>query len=70
MGGHASPEADIRAIFVASMANLSRAIEVFDYVECFNNSQHGGRPSRVLALIERRVVYRATPLPGWLGAFA
>ena len=69
-GGHSSPEADIRAIFTASMANLPRAVAAFSYVECFDSSRRGALPSRVLAFDRRRVIYRADPLPAWAAALA
>jgi predicted ABC-type ATPase len=68
MGGHASPEADIRAIAAASMANLPRAVAAFSYVECFDNSQRGTPRERVLAFDRGRVVYQATSLPAWAAA--
>ncbi len=68
MGGHASPEADIRSIFAASMANLPRAVAVFSHVECFDNSPHGAIRVRVLAFDRGRVIYRADPLPTWAAA--
>jgi predicted ABC-type ATPase len=68
MGGHSSPEADIRSIFAASMANLPRAVAVFSHVECFDNSQHGAIRVRVLAFDRGRLIYRADPLPAWAAA--
>ena len=64
-GGHSSPEADIRSIFAASMANLPRAVAVFSYVECLDSSRRSARPVRVLAFERGRVIYRADPLPAW-----
>jgi predicted ABC-type ATPase len=69
-GGHSSPEADIRSIFTGSMANLPRAVAVFSYVECFDSSQGGVIPARVLAFDRGRVIYRADPLPAWAAALA
>lgn len=68
MGGHSSPEADIRAIFEASMANLPRAVAVFSHVDCFDTSRSSADPVRVLAFDRGRVVYRADPLPAWAAA--
>ena len=68
MGGHSSPEADIRAIFAASMANLPRAVAVFSHVDCFDTSRRSADPVRVLAFDRGRVVYRADPLPAWAAA--
>ncbi len=65
MGGHSSPEVEIRAIYAASMANLPRAVVVFSYVECFDNSRRHVLPVRVLAFDRGRVVYQADPLPAW-----
>ena len=68
LGGHSSPEADIRAIFAASMANLPRAVAVFSRVDCFDNSRNNADPVRVLAFDRGRVIYRADPLPTWAAA--
>jgi predicted ABC-type ATPase len=68
MGGHSSPEADIREIFAASMANLPRAVAVFSHVDCFDNSRSGADPVRVLAFDRGRLLYRADPLPAWAAA--
>jgi len=68
LGGHSSPEADIRAIFAASMANLPRAVAVFSRVDCFDNSRNNADPVRVLAFDRGSVVYRADPLPAWAAA--
>lgn len=68
MGGHSSLEAEIRAIFTASMANLPRAVAVFSHVECFDNSASGAPWVRVLAFDRGRVIYRADPLPAWAAA--
>jgi predicted ABC-type ATPase len=68
MGGHSSPEADIRAIYAASMANLPRAVAVFSRVECFDNSPRGASPVRVLAFDRGSVIYRSDPLPAWAAA--
>ena len=68
MGGYSSPEAEIRAIFAASMANLPRAVAVFSRVECFDNSRSSADPVRVLAFDRGRVLYRADPLPAWAAA--
>jgi predicted ABC-type ATPase len=65
MGGHTSPEAEIRAIYAASMANLPRALEVFTHVECFDNTRHGVPPARLLAFDRGHVVHRANLLPAW-----
>jgi predicted ABC-type ATPase len=64
--GHSSPEAEIRAIFAASMGNLPRALAVFDRVECFDNSQNGDMARPVLTIEQGRVVSRAARLPGWV----
>jgi predicted ABC-type ATPase len=70
MGGHSSPEADIRAIFAASMANLPHAVTVFSRADCFDNSRRGANPIRVLAFDRGSVIYRADPLPAWAAALA
>ena len=68
MGGHSSPAADIEAIYAAAMANLPRAIEAFDRVDCFDNTPRGAPPRRVLAFERQRVVQRDPPLPAWAQA--
>ncbi len=70
MGGHSSPEADIRAIFAASMANLPRAVAVFSRVECFDNSRSSADPIRVLAFDRGSIIYRTDLLPVWAAALA
>ncbi|MEP7124225.1 MAG: hypothetical protein ABJE95_25080 [Byssovorax sp.] len=68
MGGHSSPETDLRSIFAASMANLPVAIGVFSHVECFDNSVDGAPWVRVLGFDRGSVIYRADPLPAWAEA--
>ena len=68
MGGHSSPDADIRSIFASSMANLPRAVAVFSHVECFDNSEDGVPWIRVLAFDRGSVTYRADSLPAWAAA--
>lgn len=70
IGGHSSPEAEIRAIFSASMANLPRAIPVFERVECFDNSRSGQRPARVLTFEDGQILRRVPVLPAWARAVA
>ena len=52
----------------AAMANLPRAITLFDRVECFDNSRTGQRPARVLTFQDGRVTSRFPPLPSWASA--
>ena len=68
MGGHSSPEADICAVYAASMANLPRAVAVFSRVECFDNTPRGGSPLRVMTFDRGSVIYRADSLPAWAAA--
>lgn len=66
MGGHSSPETEIRAIFAASMGNLPRAIAVFERVECFDNSHDGMPPNIVITFDRGRVIHRTSSLPAWV----
>lgn len=70
IGEHSSPEAEIRAIFTASMANLPHAIPVFERIECFDNSRSGHRPVRVLTFENGHILRTFPPLPDWAKAVA
>lgn len=67
-GGHSSPEAEIRAIFEASMTNLPRAVTVFDTVECFDNTRHAQRPMHILTFRKGVATVHLEPLPSWASA--
>jgi len=64
-GGHAAPVAEVADIYVRSLANLSRALEVFERVDLWDNSVFGGTPTLVCARSKGgwRFFGKA---PGWL----
>ena len=64
-GGHFVPDADVRRRFARSVANAVEALRSADDAEFYDNSGGGHR----LILIAKAgvVVWRAEPLPGWVG---
>lgn len=65
-GGHSGPEPVLRAIYDASLNNLSRAIREMDSVLVYDNSSWGSRPVLLLETAHGAIVYQAEPLPKWL----
>lgn len=67
-GGHAAPEEEIRTTYAASLNNLRNAIDVFDFVECYDTTIHDA-PARHVARIHRsKVLFQLAPVPKWLRA--
>lgn len=64
-GGHGASERDIRAIHEASIANLSKAIEVFDRVRIYDSTAPWTAP-RLIATARDGQVIRHGAVPAWL----
>ena len=67
-GGHSAPVARIVEIYQRSLANLRRAIAVFDEVALYDNSIHGKPPRLVRVYSEQRLAFDELPVPPWLAA--
>jgi len=67
-GGHSAPVARIVEIYQRSLANLRRAIGVFDEVSLYDNSVHGESPRLVRVYNAQRITYDEPPVPLWLAA--
>jgi predicted ABC-type ATPase len=67
-GGHAAPEVEIRATYVASIAMLPEAIGAFDVVECFDTTANDSAPRWVASARAGEVALRSDPMPAWLKA--
>ena len=73
-GGHGVQVKVLKATHAASVKNLRRAIQEFDYVEVFDNSRHAevGTPAqswepRLVLQAEGGVIrFKAKKLPSWL----
>lgn len=65
-GGHAAPEAELRDIYVRSMANLVLAAEVFDRVDLYDASARGASPRLVGRVAAGRFVALVVPVPDWI----
>jgi predicted ABC-type ATPase len=65
-GGHAAPEAEIRATYVASIAMLPEAIRAFDVVECLDTTVHNSAPRWVASARAGEISLRGEPTPPWL----
>jgi predicted ABC-type ATPase len=65
-GGHSAPAEQIRGIYAASLANLRRALEVFDHVRVYDNSVKGAAPSAEAARVDEGVISLAADAPAWV----
>jgi predicted ABC-type ATPase len=65
-GGHSAPEAELRSIYVASLANLPAAIRVFEFVEIYDNAVPGGIPRLVARARAGNAALLAPDPPNWL----
>jgi predicted ABC-type ATPase len=65
-GGHSAPEAEIRTIYAASLANLGRAVRAFALVEIYDNSVRGVAPRLVARASAGIAAIVADPAPDWL----
>jgi predicted ABC-type ATPase len=64
-GGHGASERDVQAIYDASIANLSRAIEVFERVDIYDSTARWAAP-RLVATAYVGEVARLGSGPAWL----
>jgi predicted ABC-type ATPase len=64
-GGHATTEADIRAIREAGLVNLARAVGVFERVRVFDSSARWTPPRPVASFRDARMTTHGI-LPDWL----
>lgn len=64
-GGHAASERDIRAIHTASIANLRRALDVFEHATVFDSTAPWTEPRLVATARDGRIT-RCGASPGWL----
>jgi predicted ABC-type ATPase len=67
-GGHSAPRARIVEIYQRSLANLRRAIAVFDQVVLYDNTIYKDPPRLVRIYDEQRITFDEPPLPSWLAA--
>jgi len=63
-GGHGASERDIRAIHEASIANLPRALDVFERVRVYDSTAPWTTPRLVATARDRRIT-RHGPSPAW-----
>jgi predicted ABC-type ATPase len=66
-GGHGASEREIRAIHQASVANLRKAVDVFDRVRVYDSTTRWAPPRLVAVARDGRLVRRGTT-PEWLEA--
>jgi len=64
-GGHGASERDIRAIHSASIANLGRALRVFELVRVYDSTTPWA-PPRLIATARNGRVTREGATPAWL----
>jgi len=67
-GGHSAPTTRIVEIYQRSLANLRRAIAVFDEVRLYDNSVHGEPPRLVRVYRAQSITRDEPPTPAWLTA--
>jgi predicted ABC-type ATPase len=65
-GGHSAPVERIVEIYQRSLANLVRALAVFDEIALFDNSFHDNPPRLVRVYSQQRIVFDDPPVPPWL----
>ena len=66
LGGHSAPPALIREIYAASLANLRRALDVFDIVRIYDNSTPHVVPSAESARVDANVAHVSPDAPPWV----
>ena len=64
-GGHGASEGDVRAIYEASLANLSNAIATFERVSVYDSTPRWSAPRLVATAHDGHLVLRG-PSPAWL----
>lgn len=66
-GGHGASEREIRAIHLASVANLLAALRVFHRVRVYDSTARW-KPPRLVATARAGEIARVGDTPGWLAA--
>jgi predicted ABC-type ATPase len=67
-GGHSAPIERIVEIYQRSLANLARALAVFEEVALYDSSVHDKPPRLVRVYHEQRIAFDEPPVPAWLAA--
>jgi predicted ABC-type ATPase len=67
-GGHSAPAERIVEIYRSSLANLPRALAVFDEVALYDSSAYDQAPRLVRVYDEQRIAFDDPPAPRWLEA--
>jgi predicted ABC-type ATPase len=65
-GGHSAPAERIADIYQQSLANLPRALAVFDEVVLYDSSAHNQLPRLVRVYHNQRITFDEPPIPRWL----
>jgi predicted ABC-type ATPase len=65
-GGHSAPAARIVEIYQRSLANLPRALAVFDEVALYDSSNYNEPPRLVRVYDQQRIAFDQPPAPLWL----
>lgn len=63
-GGHAASERDVRTIYVASLANLGKALQAFDRVRVYDSTERWAAP-RLIAVARAGHVTRVNAESSW-----
>jgi predicted ABC-type ATPase len=66
-GGHGASERDVRAIHAASVGNLRRALNAFEYVTVYDSTAHW-TPPRLVATGKDGAIARHGVVPTWLAS--
>jgi predicted ABC-type ATPase len=66
-GGHGASERDVRAIHAASVGNLRRALDAFEYVMVYDSTAHW-TPPRLVATGKNGAIAHHGVLPAWLAS--
>jgi predicted ABC-type ATPase len=67
-GDHSAPAERIVEIYQRSLANLSRALAVFDEMVLYDSSIHRTPPRLIRIYIQQRIAFDEPPVPKWLEA--
>ena len=68
-GGHAATLEEIADIYTRSLANLALAVDVFEWIELWDNSELGRPPVLVATRAQQRWRRRLDPIPKWASVF-
>jgi predicted ABC-type ATPase len=67
-GGHSAPPERIVEIYQRSLANLPRALAVFDEIALYDSSNYNAAPRLVRVYHRQRITFEEAPVPRWLEA--